>query len=310
MVIGLDVGGTVLKAVAVGPDGCVTRRVRQLTGASCGPEAVVTRIAELLAAFARQVDTDGSPARAVGVVVPGIIDEQAGVARFAGNLGWRDLPLRDILEERLSLPVVLGHDVRQGAVAEGLMGAARGVDDYAFIPLGTGIAAAVVLGGRPWRGVHGGAGELGHTRAESSDEPCACGGRGCLERVASASAIARRYRQRAGGDAIDASDVWLRRVAGDAIATAVWTEAVDALAAGFAVLQSTLDLELFVVGGGLAEVGAPLVEDLDAALASRLTFQVRPRIALAVLGDAAGSLGAAILARDALALAERRVTTP
>ena len=150
MVIGLDVGGTVLKAVAVGPDGCVTRRVRQLTGASCGPEAVVTRIAELLAAFARQVDTDGSPARAVGVGVPGIIDEQAGVARFAGNLGWRDLPLRDILEERLSLPVVLGHDVRQGAVAEGLMGAARGVDDYAFIAIGTGIAAAVMLRGRPW----------------------------------------------------------------------------------------------------------------------------------------------------------------
>ena len=295
-VVGLDVGGTVMKAVAVGPDGTVTARLRQPTEAGDAPIAIMERVVAFLAGMRDDLLGHGEVLTAIGLAVPGLIDEAAGVVHFAANLGWRDQEVAPFVAERLGTPVYLGHDVRSGAIAEGVLGAARGVEDFLFLPIGTGIAAALVLGGQVRAGPRGLAGELGHLVVEPGGPPCRCGARGCLETLASASALARRYRQRVPGPALGAAAVAALAAGGDGDALAVWSAVVEALGQVLAGVQSLLDLELVVVGGGLAN-SEGLLADLEAAIASRLTCQVPPRLVRAALGDEAGSLGAALLAR-------------
>ena len=153
-----------------------------------------------------------------------------------------------------------------------------------------------MLGGR----VHAGggyAGEIGHTPAAGHDEPCACGSRGCLEAVASAAAIARRYTARSGKPAAGAAEVL---EAGDADALAVWDEALDALADALAWIASVLAPEAVVIGGGLSRAGAALFDPLDERIPRRLTFQRVPRLVPAALGERAGCIGAALLALDSV----------
>ncbi len=296
-VLGLDVGGTALKAVAVAGDGTILRRARAPTDRHAGSEAVIDKAVVLLDTLREALREDGEPPQSIGVVVPGVVDEAAGVASFSANLGWREVPLRRLLEARLGLPVTLGHDVSAGALAEGAVGAARGVREYAFIAVGTGLAAALVLEGRLWRGAHGLAGELGHVQVEAAGASCGCGKRGCLETVASAAAIARRYNARAGaGSNLDAAGVWKRRAEQDPVAVAVWAEAIDALARTLAQMQTVLDLDLIIVGGGLVRAGEELLELLASGIGGRLAFEHRPQLALAALGDQAGCVGAAMLA--------------
>ena len=227
--------------------------------------------------------------------MPGVVDEQRGVAVWSENLDWRDVPFVAQLTERCGLPTVLGHDVRTAALAETRIGAARGMADVVYLSIGTGIAAGIVLGGRIHSG-DGYAGEIGHTDA-GHDEPCACGGRGCLEAIASAAAIARRYTARTGRPAAGAADV-LR--AGDPDAVAVWDEALDALAAALAWIASVLAPEAIVIGGGLSQAGAALLDPLNARIPRHLTFQRVPRLVPAALGDRAGCVGAGLMALDSI----------
>ena len=302
LVAAIDVGGTSMKGALVGPDQRLVYEARRLTPRDAGPGAVVTAISsfleELLAAA--RVSLPANRPVGAGVVVPGIVDERAGMARFSANLGWRDLPLAQLLEDSAGLPVVLGHDVRAGALAEHRLGAGRGVNGMLFLPLGYGIAAAIVADGRlVLAGGH--AGEIGHVVVEPGGDRCGCGGRGCLETVASGSAIARRYTQRSGlGQAADvgARDVAASARAGDTIAIAVWTEAVDALAVAIAMSVALLAPELVVVGGGLSLAGEQLLGPLRVAVPRHLSFVRLPSIVSATLGDWAGCLGAAILAQE------------
>lgn len=298
-VVGLDVGGTLLKAVVLDPGGAVVRRQRRPTGAGDGTGALVDRMVALLKDMIG--DREGTPPPAVGVVVPGVVDEEAGMARFAANLGWSDLPLRRQLEDRLGLAVTLGHDVHAGGLAEACLGAGRGAGDFLFLAVGTGVAGAVVVDGRVRRGRHGLAGELGHIVVEPGGQACGCGGRGCLETVASAAALARRYRERkrdrdAVGPETDAAEVLRRAATGDPVAAAVYADAVNALAVALASFQSIVDVELVVIGGGLALAGARLLDRLGEALGRFLSFQAVPRLAVTQLGDEAGCLGAALMA--------------
>jgi glucokinase len=282
----LDAGGTVLKGVVVDGAGRILNRLRRPTRRERGPDAVVAGILDLL----EELTITAAP-NAVGLVVPGVV--AGGTALYSANLGWRDLPLRRLAEERLGLPVALGHDVRAGALAEGAFGAARGCDDYLFVALGTGIGAALVLGGRPYPGTVGKGGEVGHLVVRPWGEPCSCGNRGCLETVASAAALARRY----GADPpISAKDVVDRASAGDAKARSILDGAVEALADGLMSCVTLLDPRLVVIGGGLAGAGDALFGPLRSALDAQLTFQSRPEIIPAALGDDAGCLGAALLA--------------
>jgi glucokinase len=288
LTVALDVGGTLMKGAVVDRDG--TARAVEQRPTLRQPDTV-----EGILRFAADLAAAG-PVERVGLAVPGIVDELGGVARYSTNLGWRDLPLRDIAARRLGLPVTLVHDVRAGALAEREFGAAQGVDDFLFLPIGTGIAGTVFVGGRPYRGADGMAGEIGHAPVPIGDgpvgdEPCACGQRGCLETYASAAALVRRY----GRPGVSAADVVARAVS-DPDARRVFADAVSAL--GFALTTYTmlLDPALIVLGGGLAEAGETLLAPVRAELAARVSWRVPPRVVKAALGSSAGRLGAAICA--------------
>lgn len=296
-VIAVDVGGTMIKSMAVRRDGEVVLRERTPTGARDGPDAVITRIAGCCAELAAKASAaTGEPPAALSLAVPGVVDEATGIARFAANIGWRDIPLAELFRERLGLPVALVHDVRSAGLAERALGAGRLSRDFLLVQIGTGIAGALVLAGQPYGGAHGLGGELGHVTIDPAGEACGCGGRGCLETIASAAAIARRYRHRQGGPAITAAEVAERAAAGEPAAGRVWDEAVAALAAALAWYQGVLDPDLVVLGGGLASAGPVLLGPLRRKLAAMLTFQRMPELAISPLGDEAACHGAALAA--------------
>ncbi|MEU9475648.1 ROK family protein [Streptomyces sp. NPDC048191] len=298
-VIALDVGGTGMKAALVGDDGELLHRARRATGRERGPDAVVETILGFAAELqAYGAEHHGTPAVAAGIAVPGIVDEQRGVAAYAANLGWRDVPLRALLTERLGIPVALGHDVRTGGLAEGRIGAGKGADRFLFVPLGTGIAGAIGIDGRVEAGAHGFAGEIGHVVVRPGGTPCPCGQHGCLERYASASAVSEAWAAACGDPDADAADCAKAVASGDPNAVRVWREAVDALADGLVTALTLLDPRTLIIGGGLAEAGEVLFQPLREAVRRRVTFQKLPAIVPAALGDTAGCLGAGLLARD------------
>ncbi|MBA9046572.1 MULTISPECIES: ROK family protein [Streptomyces] len=299
-VIALDVGGTGMKAALVGDDGALLHRARRATGRERGPDAVVAGILDFAAElYAYGTERYGPPA-AAGIAVPGIVDEEHGTAVYAANLGWKDVPLRDLLAERLGVPVALGHDVRTGGLAEGRIGAGRGADRFLFVPLGTGIAGAIGIDGRVESGAHGFAGEIGHVVVRPGGTLCPCGQRGCLERYASAAAVSEAWAAAGGNPDADAADCARAVAAGDPGARRVWQEAVDALADGLVTALTLLDPRTLIIGGGLAEAGEVLFQPLRDAVRRRVTFQKLPSIVPAALGDTAGCLGAGLLARDLL----------
>ncbi|GGX31842.1 ROK family protein [Streptomyces chryseus] len=302
-VIALDVGGTGMKAALVGADGALLHEARRATGRERGPEAVV----ETITGFAAELraygeERYGESASAAGVAVPGIVDAENGIAVYAANLGWRDVPLRALLGERLhGVPVALGHDVRTGGLAEGRIGAGRGADRFLFVPLGTGIAGAIGINGVIESGAHGYAGEIGHIVVRPGGIPCGCGQRGCLERLASASAVSAAWAAACGDPDADAAACAKAVESGDPRARAVWLDAIGALADGLVTALTLLDPRTLIIGGGLAEAGETLFTPLRAAVAERVTFQKLPLIVPAALGDTAGCLGAGLLAWDLLA---------
>ncbi|MEJ2852854.1 MULTISPECIES: ROK family protein [unclassified Saccharothrix] len=294
LVVGVDVGGTATKAVLVDGDRVLAQAAAPTPRP--GPD-VVAGVLDVVAGLVG--DLDPERVARVGVVVPGIVDEAAGVAVWSENLGWRDVPFAALLADRLGRVTAFGHDVRAGGLAESAVGGGRGARDAVFLPIGTGIAAALVLGGR----VHdagGYAGEIGHVDV-GHDESCACGRTGCLEAIASASAIARRYTAST-GTPTEAADVARLVVQRDVDAVRVWDDAVRALAHALAWTASVLAPEVVVVGGGLSAAGDVLLRPLSEALRERLTFQRRPRLVAAELGGLAGCRGAALLAAKRSAL--------
>lgn len=299
-VIAIDVGGTGMKCAVIDGTGAIRHTERHPTGAQRGGKAVVETILSVAEGLAGKARADELTPTAAGVVVPGVVDETRGIAVYAANVNFRDVPLRDLVAARLGLPVALGHDVRAGGLAEARLGAGRGYEQVLVVPVGTGIASAYVFGGRTFAGAHGAAGEIGHVVVRPDGPRCGCGAYGCLEAVASAAAVARSYQQCTGVEA-SAAEVVARAKAGEDAAARVWRDAIEALADGLRTGLTLFDPELIVVGGGLAEAGDALLAPLRETLASRLTFQRMPEMALAQLGDEAGCLGAGLLA---LALGE------
>ncbi|MCB5908267.1 ROK family protein [Streptomyces pinistramenti] len=301
-VIALDVGGTGMKAALAGADGTLLYEARRPTGREHGPEAVVEAVLGF-AAELRDIGKTrfGSTAAAAGVAVPGIVDEAAGLAVYSANLGWRNVPMRALLSAHLGgVPVALGHDVRTGGLAEGRIGAGQGAGRFLFVPLGTGIAGAIGIEGRIETGAHGSAGEIGHIVVRPGGPPCGCGQRGCLEALASAAAIGRDWAAACGDPEAGAADAAKAVASGDPRAAAVWQNAVDALADGLVTGLTLLDPQTLIIGGGLAEAGDTLFVPLREAVRRRVTFQRLPSIVPAALGDAAGCLGAGLLAWDLL----------
>lgn len=290
--LAVDVGGTEIKAALLdgGPGLTVLGRARRATPRGADGAGTARAVVDAVSGLASEL----GPVDAVGVVVPGVVHDGVGV--YSANLGWRDFPFADELGGALGLPVALGHDVGAGGLAEQRMGAARGYRDVVVMPIGTGIAGALIMDGE-LRDGGGYAGEIGHVDV-GHGEPCGCGLTGCMEAVASSASIARRYARRTGRTVPGAAEVLAAATEGDADAAAVWDDAVDALARGIRVLATLLGPEAVVLGGGLALAGDALLRPVDERLGGLLSFQRRPGLLLAELGDEAGSLGAGLLAND------------
>lgn len=321
MAIAIDVGGTSMKGALVGADGGVLAAGTRPTGAPAGRaggdshgggDAVLGAVLAYAVELAdRAQELTNQPPVAVGLAVPGVLDQARGVVEYATNLGWRQMPLRAEASRRLGLPVVIGHDVRTAAVAESRFGAAVGQRDFLYLSIGTGIAGALFVGGRPYAGATARGGELGHAPVGSvvdgaPPERCRCGQAGCLETYASASAVLRRYEARGGGPGLSTPDV-VERAGDDPVAAAVWREAVAALATALAWYTMVLDPTLVVIGGGLAEAGEALFGPLRAELSARLAWREPPQVLAGALGQSAGRLGAAVLAWQAVG---RELTGP
>lgn len=277
--LGVDVGGTSVKAVLVDVDGRVLDE-RRLPAPSPDPsgEGVVEVVAELVTALGHDAHIS------VGVVVPGIVDETRGLAIYSANLGWRDLSLAHMLTERLQRPISFGHDVRAGARAEAHWGAAAGMSGaIAFVPIGTGLAAALLVNDTPV--VAGGwAGEIGQVTIATGTHT---GAR--VEDLASAAGIARR------AGVADARTVAELVDAGDAAMINIWNDAIDVLADALAGMSAAVGLEAIILGGGVALAGDTLTRPLERALHERLGPLRHPQLRTATLGDRASALGATIL---------------
>jgi glucokinase len=300
--VAIDVGGTEIKGAIRDATGGVTALRRWPTPRKDGPDAVVAATMSALDELLR----DAPATVAVGLVVPGTVDEASGVAVYSENIDWRDVPFRRLVEVASGLPVGFGHDVRAGGLAERMLGASRGSDDVLFMPIGTGISGAMVVEGRSVDNMLGG--EIGHLDV-GTGLPCVCGLTGCLETVATGPSIARSYFEASGTQVSGAKPVVERMQAGDRNAQAVWLGAVDSISVALASYISLLAPQLVVIGGGLSGAGDLLLDPLRIALRTRLVWQAEPRLAIAELGDLAGNVGAHLLAQRAVEAAGKGRTT-
>jgi glucokinase len=290
MIVALDVGGTSMKGAIMDHDLSRVATVRRPTPHG---DAAVGAVLDTVADLVERAES----AQAVGIAVPGIVDDERGVAVWSENIGWRDVPFRDLIERRTGLPVAVGHDVRAGGTAELRLGAARDTRNSLVVPIGTGIAAAMVIDGHLCVG-NGYAGEIGHMPV-GADEPCVCGGTGCLEAVAPGPAIARPYARRTGRETT--ADAVAALVAeGDPDAGAVWAETIGRLGFALSVVIALAAPEVIVIGGGLSRAGDLLLTPLAADIDRRLTFHRRPRLTTARFADEAGCVGAGLWALDLL----------
>lgn len=259
-------------------------------------------VAEALGVITDQLRSMVQATRALGldvvgvcVAVPGIIDDRTGTVHRAANLGWHEVPVSQELSNRLGLHVRVAHDVRAGGLAESRAGASEGSRDSLFVAVGTGISAAIIVDGEPVL-AGGMAGEIGHLRVPGEGRACACGYNGCLETVASAFAISRTYEELSGEKVVGAADVLGRMRSGDPIAAGVWDRATGALGDVLATCVAVLGSQVVVIGGGLSQAGSFLLEPLTVRVTASLGARPAPRVVAAALGDAAGCLGAAMLA--------------
>ncbi|RKR75433.1 ROK family protein [Frondihabitans australicus] len=296
---GLDIGGTKIDAVAVDDDGIRTASLRLATG--FGEAAVLASARDAVEGLRRLV---GEGFETIGVGIPGLVDPATGRVRHAVNLGLDDTDFGRELETLVGAPVTVENDVNAAALgAYHLMGLEGPV---AYLNLGTGLAAGIVLDGRLWRGSRGVSGEIGHIPADPAGYPCPCGQRGCLETVASGSAIARLWpatdEVRAGDHPAQA--LFREAAAGDTEAVRIRDDLATGVAAAIRILVLTVDVESVVIGGGLSHVGAPLLTEVQRVLrswAASSTFlaslDLPDRIALLPEGLSVAAVGAAMLGR-------------
>ncbi|MEG3615546.1 ROK family protein [Isoptericola sp. MSP01] len=305
--VGLDIGGTKTLAVVLAPDGTVMAQTRLAT--SRGHHGVLDGAVRAVEGVARAAGVPVEEITGVGVGIPGLVDADEGTVRHAVNLGLDGEPLElaTLLSARLGgVGVGVENDLNVAAVgAAHLVETAEpttGSTDLAFLALGTGLAAGIVLDGRLRRGSHGAAGEIGHVPVDPSGPPCACGQRGCLELYASGSAVIAAWPTTTGRPApvelFEAAD------AGDPAAVAVRDRYARSVAAAVRMLVLSVDVRYVVLGGGVSQLGEPLLrvvqealEDESAASAFLRSLDLPGRVRLAPGRVPVGAVGAAVVGR-------------
>ncbi|URM89104.1 ROK family glucokinase [Streptomyces sp. MRC013] len=310
--VGIDIGGTKVLAGVVDADGSVLEKIRVETpDKSKSPGVVEDTIVELVLDLSDRHDV-----HAVGIGAAGWVDADRSRILFAPHLAWRNEPLRDSLQARLPVPVVIDNDANAAAWAEWRFGAGRGENHLVMITLGTGIGGGVLEDGRLKRGEYGVAGEFGHMRVVPGGHRCPCGNRGCWEQYSSGNALVREARElaaadspvahalieRVRGDIPDITGPLVTELAreGDAMCVELLQDVGQWLGIGLASLAAALDPSCFVVGGGVSAADDLLIDPARDAFRRHLTgrgYRPEARIVKAELGPEAGMVGAADLAR-------------
>lgn len=306
LILGIDLGGTFIKACLLDSQSRVVHATTTPTQAAGGLDHVFARMVALVDAICSDAGVARERLAAIGLGVPGPLSHAKGIIHAAPNLpGWVNVPLRARFAEATGLPVNLENDANAAAFGEFVAGAGREVRDMVLLTLGTGVGGGILVDGHLHRGAFDNAGEIGHVIVRPQGRPCPCGQRGCLERYASATAVRERYAELAGDAAPplhDAAQVLGAATSGNHVAAQVWNDACEALALACVNLQHTLNPERIVMGGGMAEAGEALLQPVREHFRAN-TWNVAPdmpQIVAAALGGDAGMIGAAALARGAL----------
>lgn len=299
LILGLDIGGTKSAAVLGDETGRVLAREAGPTPQGAWPEAVAFLIGLLHAVRPSTADIT-----ALGVSCGGPLDSQTGIVHAPPNLPhWDGVPLKALLEAEFGLPVWVKNDANATALAEHQWGAGQGTRDMAFLTMGTGIGAGLILGGELYRGRHDLAGEIGHATILPNGPPCLCGRRGCLETLSSGTAIGRMGCERYAEPSLTAHDVCARARALDPIAQGIIADAALYMGIGLANLLQTLNLERIVLGTLAVQAGDLLLEPIRTAAQAHCWPRVWDGVSIvpAALGNAAQDMAALAVARFARA---------
>ena len=317
-VVGVDMGGTKILAAVINAKGEIVQQAKRATKPKKGPEEVIERITRCIREAIDGAELKPSQIRAIGIGSPGPLDPETGVIIFAPNLGWSNVPLKAKLEANLSIPTFVDNDVNVGTLGEYAFGAGRGVKNLVGIFVGTGIGGGIILDGKLFHGVNKTAGEVGHMIVEVKGPRCGCGNFGCLEAVASRTAITRdlqkailkkgkksKLTELNGGnlDLIRSKAIARAVKQGDKPTIKVVQRAAKYLGISVASIVHFLNPEMVVLGGGVVEaMGDSLLDPIRHAAAEYAlpTTMDGVQIVAATLGDNAGVIGASVLARERL----------
>jgi predicted NBD/HSP70 family sugar kinase len=270
------------------------------------PDRAVAALPALVASALKTCKVPRARVQAVGASVPGLVDQTSGQCRLAPNLGWKNYPLRTALERVLRRPVVVTNITQSAAIAEGRLGAARGIESFIWLYLGSGVGAGIVLKGRPFTGTRGFAGEVGHCRISDADVLCGCGKPGHLEAFTSKMAVVEAARRAAAlhpesrlaelAPIEDLAPLFQAASEGDREATAVLVRLGDDVAKGISYLVNVLDPQMIVLGGSVGTAAPGLIEHLGESLAKYALSADTVRVVRSSLGERAALIGSVLLA--------------
>lgn len=316
--LGVDLGGTNIKAALVKENGEILREGSRPTNLPRSAEAVCDDIADLCLTLLDETGCQKAEIGGIGVGCPGTVDDATGMVRYSNNLAWKNFPMGQYLRDRTGLRVRLGNDANVAALGETVAGCAKGADSAVVVTLGTGVGGGVVLDGRMLVGHSGAASELGHMVLNAAEDAplCTCGRRGCFEVYSSATALIRMTREAmeahpeslmhrlAAVDGVNGKTAFDAKAAGDAAGTAVVDQYIHWLAVGIANIINVFFPQVIGLSGGVANQGDNLLIPLRQAV-EPMVFghdfadpDKKTRIVCCTLGYRAGVIGAALLARD------------
>lgn len=312
--VGIDLGGTNIKAGIVDSEGKMLNKKSIKTNADRPMEEIITDMGKLAVDVINDAGLTNDQVKAIGIGSPGTPDNEAGVLVYSNNLPFNMAPMREIIKKVVDLPVYIDNDANCAGMAEAVAGAAKGAKDSVTITLGTGIGAGVIINGRIYSGFNQAGSEFGHTVLVSGGQQCSCGRKGCFEAYGSASALVRMTKEAAEANPdsklnevieeegkVNAKVAFVAMRRDDKVAAEVVDTYIDYLADGLANAINTFMPEVLVIGGGVCGEGDPLLVPLREKTLSRPYFGPgvkKTRIELAQMGNDAGIVGAAMMAKS------------
>ncbi len=309
-IIGVDLGGTYIKAGSVSKDGTLLNQTSVPSNGEIGPDAVVAQIAKAVDTIRQK--HGGEELLGVGIGSPGMVDLDGGTVKYPPNFaGWKVFRLGDEVAKKVGVRVEVENDANAAAVGEQKFGAGRGFNNFIMVTLGTGVGGGFIVDGKVFRGESGGAGEIGHITINYDGPLCGCGNRGCVEAYVGQKYLSRRVAEQLksrpdslinkliGGNPENLEPKIISQAAdqGDAFALEVWKETGRYVGAAVAAAFNLFDVGVLIIGGGVANAGKPLFDSIEETVKGRVLSPIRPRVKIlkAQLENSAGIVGAAAL---------------